>query len=66
MKVGLSVGLVAASYLHNFVFGPRLQAEIREGRPQMSRPPLVVVGWMSLALTITVPILGAVLAHLAP
>jgi uncharacterized membrane protein len=65
VKVGLSIGLVAASYLHNFVYGPRLQKEIREGRPQATRPTLVVVGWTSLALTITVPILGAVLANLA-
>ena len=40
--------LIVASYLHNFVFGPRLQAEIREGRPQTTRPTLVVVGWTSL------------------
>jgi hypothetical protein len=65
VKVALSVALVAASYLHNFVLGPRLQAEIREGRPQATRPTLVVVGYLSLALTITVPILGAVLANLA-
>jgi putative copper export protein len=65
VKVGLSVGLIAASYLHNFVYGPRLQAEIREGRPQRTRPTLVVVGWISLSLTIAVPILGAVLAELA-
>jgi uncharacterized membrane protein len=65
VKVGLSVGLVAFSYLHNFVLGPRLQREIREGRPQSSRPALIVVGWISLALTLTVPVLGAVLAHLA-
>ena len=65
VKVGLSVALVVASYLHNFVLGPRLQGEIREGRPQTTRPALVVVGYLSLALTITVPILGAVLAHLA-
>ena len=65
VKVGLSVALVVASYLHNFVLGPRLQGEIREGRPQTTRPTLVVVGYLSLALTITVPILGAVLAHLA-
>jgi uncharacterized membrane protein len=66
VKVALSVALVAASYLHNFVYGPRLQKEIREGRPQKTRPTLVVVGWTSLALTITVPILGAVLANLVP
>jgi hypothetical protein len=65
VKVGLSIALVVASYLHNFVLGPRLQGEIREGRPQATRPTLVVVGYLSLALTITVPILGAVLAHLA-
>ena len=56
--------LVAVSYLHNFVLGPRLQREIRDGRPQRTRPTLVVVGWTSLALTITVPILGAVLSDL--
>ena len=64
-KVGLSVGLVTASYLHNFVLGPRLQREIREGKPEKTRPTLVVVGWTSLALTLTVPVLGAVLAELA-
>lgn len=66
VKVGLSVGLVAASYVHNYVLGPRLQREIREGRPQSTRPTLVVVGYLSLAFTLTVPVLGAVLAHLAP
>ena len=65
VKIGLSVALVVASYLHNFVLGPRLQTEIREGRSQTTRPTLVVVGYLSLALTITVPILGAVLANLA-
>ena len=64
VKVGLSFALVAASYLHNFVYGPRLQAEIRDARPQASRQTLVVVGWTSLSLTIAVPILGAILAHL--
>lgn len=65
VKVALSIGLVIASYLHNFVLGPRLQAEIREGRPQLSRRRLVVIGWTSLALTLIVPILGALLADLS-
>jgi uncharacterized membrane protein len=65
VKIALSVGLVTASYLHNFVYGPRLQAEIKEGLPEKTRPILVVVGWTSLALTVTVPILGAILADLA-
>jgi copper resistance protein D len=65
VKVALSVALIVASLLHNYVLGPRLQREIREGRPQVSRPPLVVVGYISLTLTLTVPVLGAILAHLA-
>ena len=65
VKVGLSFALVLASYLHNFVLGPRLQRELREGLPPRTRPRLVAVGWTSLALTITVPILGAVLANLS-
>jgi uncharacterized membrane protein len=65
VKVGLTAALVVVSYLHNYVYGPRLQAEIREDRQPKSRPTLVAVGWTSLALTITVPILGAILADLA-
>jgi hypothetical protein len=65
VKVAASVGLITASYLHNYVYGPRLQREIKEGQPQRTRPRLVVIGWVSLALTLTVPVLGAVLADLA-
>jgi putative copper export protein len=60
-KVVLFVCLVAASYLHNFVLGPRLQAEIREGREQATKRTLVVVGWISYALTVSLPILGVAL-----
>jgi putative copper export protein len=63
-KVALAVALAGASYLHNFVLGPRLQMEIREGRDQASRRPLVVVGWLSYSLTVAVPILGVVLQRL--
>ena len=66
VKIALTAGLVLASYLHNFVYGPRLQAEIRDGKPQKTRPTLVAIGWTSLSLTIAVPLLGAVLANLAP
>jgi len=65
VKVGLTGALVVVSYLHNYVYGPRLQAEIRDGKPEKSRQTLVAVGWTSFALTITVPILGAILADLA-
>jgi putative copper export protein len=60
-KVVVFVCLVAASYSHNFVLGPRLQMEIREGRDQATRPTLVVVGWISYGLTIALPILGVAL-----
>jgi copper resistance protein D len=64
VKVVLVVALVIASYLHNFVLGPRLQTEIREGREPSSRPLLVVVGWTSYGLTLAIPILGVVLQRL--
>jgi uncharacterized membrane protein len=64
VKVVLAMGLVAASYVHNFVLGPRLQAEVREGREQVSRRPLVIVGWISYGLTLAVPTLGYVLDRL--
>lgn len=60
-KVVVFICLVAASYSHNFVLGPRLQTEIREGRDQATRPTLVVVGWISYGLTLALPILGVAL-----
>jgi len=64
VKVAVFVCLLAVSYLHNFVLGPRLQAEIREGREQLTRPRLVVVGWLSYSLTMALPVLGVVLQRL--
>jgi putative copper export protein len=64
VKVVLFLCLLVASYLHNFVLGPRLQAEIRDGREQRSRRPLVVVGWLSYSLTLAVPLLGVALERL--
>jgi copper resistance protein D len=63
-KVSLAVCLLIVSYLHNFVLGPRLQAEIRAGGAERSRRALVIVGWTSYALTLTVPVLGVVLQQL--
>jgi putative copper export protein len=65
VKVSAVALLVAGAFLHDFVLGPRLAREIREGRPQATRRPLVVVGWANLVLTITVPTLGVVLGHLS-
>jgi uncharacterized membrane protein len=64
VKVALALCLVIVSYLHNFVLGPRLQAEIKDAREQRSRRPLVVVGWLSYGLTVTLPVLGVVLQRL--
>jgi putative copper export protein len=64
VKAAAFCALLVVSYLHNFVLGPRLQAEIRDGREQKTRPTLVVVGWISYSLTMLLPILGVVLARL--
>jgi putative copper export protein len=63
-KVALFVCLVVVSYFHNFVLGPRLQAEIREDREQVTRPRLVVIGWLSYSLTLALPILGVALQRI--
>jgi putative copper export protein len=64
VKAAVFVALLVVSYLHNFVYGPRVQAEVRAGGEQPTRPTLVVVGWISYSLTMTLPILGVVLARL--
>jgi putative copper export protein len=63
-KVALFCCLLVASYLHNFVFGPRVQAEVRAGGEQPNRSRLVVVGWISYGLTMSLPVLGVVLQRL--
>jgi putative copper resistance protein D len=62
-KIVLAVCLVAVSYVHNFVLGPRVADEMRADS-RASYRKLVVVGWISLALTLVVPVLGVVLARL--
>jgi putative copper export protein len=64
VKAAAFVCLLVVSWLHNFVLGPRLQAEIREGREQRTRPTLVVVGWTSYGLTALLPILGVALQQI--
>ena len=64
VKVAVFLCLLVVSYLHNFVLGPRLQAEIRDGLEPRTRPRLVLVGWVSYSLTIALPILGVALARL--
>ena len=62
---GLLVGLlVAGAYLHDYVLGPGLARQLREGKPQSRRPLLVGIGRANLLLTVAIPILGAVLVEL--
>lgn len=65
IKAAVFCALLVVSYLHNFVLGPRVQAEVRAGGEQPTRPTLVVVGWISYSLTIALPILGVALARIA-
>jgi putative copper resistance protein D len=61
---GALVGLlVAGAYLHDFVLGPGLARQIREGRPQSLRPILTAIGRVNLLLTVAIPILGGLLAQ---
>ena len=64
VKMAAFAALLCTAYLHDFVLGPRLAREIREGRPEASRRPLVLVGWASFTLTVALPTLGVVLAEI--
>ena len=55
--------LVAAALFYGVTFP--LVHDARAGGDQTTRPTLVVVGWISYSLTVTLPILGVVLARLA-
>jgi putative copper resistance protein D len=62
---GALVGvLVAGSYLHDYVLGPGLARQIREGRPQSLRPLLTWLGRTNLLITLALPVLGVVLSQL--
>jgi uncharacterized membrane protein len=62
---GLLVGaLVAGAYLHDYVLGPALARQIRDGMPQTRRGLLVAIGRTNLVLTLAIPILGVVLSEL--
>jgi uncharacterized membrane protein len=64
-KVVSALALASLAALHDFVLGPRLARELREGREPRTRPLLVVVGRAAFAFTIVVPLLGVALARLA-
>ena len=62
---GALAGLLAAgAYLHDYVLGPGLARQIREGRPQTLRPLLTGIGRGNLLITVALPVLGVVLSEL--
>ncbi len=64
---GVLVGLlVAGAYLHDFVLGPGLARQIREGGPQSLRPVLTAIGRVNLLVTVTIPVLGVLLSEFLP
>ena len=62
-KAVLFVLLVTSAFLHDFVIGPRLNRQMREGRPATLRRPMIAVGWTSFVLPITIPILGVMITR---
>src|SRR5713226_6867094 len=61
---GALVGLlVAGAYLHDYVLGPGLARQIKEGRPQTLRGVLTAIGRANLLLTVVIPILGVLLSE---
>lgn len=63
VKGGLVGVLVAGAYLHDYVLGPGLARQIREGKAQSLRPILVRIGRLNLVVTVVLPILGALLSE---
>lgn len=57
-KAVLYLVLVTSAGLHDFVLGPRLNRQIRDGRPMTLRRPMQIVGWVTVAATLALPILG--------
>ena len=62
-KAGLFLLLITSVVMHDFVLGPRLNRQMREGRQQTLRRPMVIVGWTSFVLTVIIPILGVLLTR---
>lgn len=64
VKGALVGALAAGAYLHDYVLGPALSRQIREGGPQTLRPLLTWIGRGNLLVTLALPALGAALAQL--
>ena len=60
LKVGLVALLIALSVAHSRLGGV-LASQIREGREQSARRPLVLIGRASLATTLAIPVVAVLL-----
>jgi putative copper resistance protein D len=61
---GALVGLlIAGAYLHDYVLGPGLARQIKDGQPQSLRRVLTTIGRANLVLTVAIPILGVLLSE---
>ena len=63
VKMALFAALLCTAYLHDFAIGPKVAKDMRETGTSPLRPRLVLVGWASFTLTVSIPILGVVLAE---
>ena len=62
LKVGLVALLIALSVAHSRLGGV-LARQIREGREQSARRPLVLIGRASLATTLAIPVVAVLLTR---
>lgn len=62
LKSALVAVLCVGALVHDYVLGPRLQRELKQGDPQAptTRSRLVAVGWFNFGLTLAVPVLGVI------
>ena len=63
VKMACFAALLVTASLHDFIVGPKVARDMRETGTSPLRPRLVLIGWASFTLTITIPILGVVLAE---
>jgi putative copper export protein len=62
-KMVLFAVMLTTAALHDFVLGPRLNRQIRDGRRRTLLRPMQAVGWATFALTIALPVLGVLVGR---
>jgi uncharacterized membrane protein len=64
VKMACFAALLVTASLHDFVIGPKVARDMRETGTSPLRPRLVLIGWASFTLTLSIPVLGVVLAEI--